>query len=225
MRGVTRRACLSIVSVMVAVATATANFTVASAAIHAPGNVQGPASAPRGAHHGIQVLYRGKTVSYAQLNRTLEATYCDDHLGPGKLTCYSSQRALERATLVEGGYTPSEARQVARLIGIAVPRQPWHSARTASSSGCSPAVIGDLFSKPNGQGSEISLYCNYPNFATIGWSKRARSGESPNCDILGIVGFTECTNLWDEINYIDLQITLVQHISDIAAISQSGDQS
>lgn len=224
MRGSKRRVFLSVAAAMVTGVVVAANFAAASANIYIPGNIGGLASGRLGAERGIQVLYRGKIVSYTLLNRTLGATYCDDHLGPGKLTCYSSQRALELATLIEGGYTSREARQVAHLIGVAVPRRPTQPA-VADSGTCFPAVVGELFAEPNLKGSEVLLYCDYSNFSTIGWSKKARSGISPNCDILAPLGDQLCLQLWLEINYIELQIELVTHSADMAALSMSGDGS
>jgi hypothetical protein len=215
-----RNVLLPFVSATMVIVAVVANFTFASASTLSHGQRQSLPVGILGAQSNIRVLYNGKTVTYVQLNRTLGATYCDDHLGPAKLTCYSSQRALELATLAEGGYIPSQARQVERQLGVAVRQWPTHHV-LADPNNCHPYVIADLYTLPSRQGSEVTLYCDYSNLATIGWSKKASSGISPNCQ--EPLSMQECFNLWYEINYIKLQIQLATHASNMAALSMSGN--
>src|SRR5215831_14644687 len=136
---------------------------------------QGPAAlaaspappAPPAAGSGAQVRYQGRTVSYAQLDRALGTTYCDDHLGYGKLTCYGSDRQLEAALLAEGGYAgaPHEAARVAHELGVPVPAASRAagqiSAPVAASGRCHPYVVARLWARKNAHGSTVALYCNY----------------------------------------------------------------
>lgn len=129
------------------------------------------------ANGGIQALYKGHMVSYAKLGRTLGATYCDDFRGSGKLTCFASNHQMEANLLAKGGYGPREAARVARELGVADP--PTRTTRAVSPAGntCGPVAYADLYSGANGTGSKFTMFCNYEDFATVGWKNRAHSGK------------------------------------------------
>lgn len=145
------------------------------------------ATSPAGSGHrqataavGIRVLYNGRMVSYAALNRKLGRTYCDDFLGKGRLTCYSTQRAMEAYLLRHGGYYPSEAARIARSLGITTyPSTRRATSDVAAINTCYPGAILFLWSKAGGKGSEVSLYCDYEALQQIGWQNKGRSDEDP----------------------------------------------
>lgn len=158
----------------------TASVTSSSATPLNSANAKIPATAASTGIAGVRVMYQGHEVSYSQLQRTLKNTYCDDRSGYGKLTCYSSQRAMETSILDAGGYNPIEARTIAHQLGVKVPAAS-RVARPAAASGCYVFAIAELYTLPSRGGSEVSLFCSYPNLGTIGWSDKARSGFAPSC--------------------------------------------
>lgn len=171
---------------------------------------------------GIRVMYQGHSVTYSNLNRTLGATYCDDHLGYGRLTCYSSQRQMQTAILGEGGYNPIEAAQISRRLNIKITS---HIRNTAATSGtCHPYVVGELYSLSGGAGSEVSVWCDYPNLGTIGWANKTHSGKSPSCQaILGNNDY--CESIFAQQNYVHFITQFTSILSNLSAMQAANSYS
>jgi hypothetical protein len=178
-----RRILVPVIATAVIAITMAASATTSSAAPLTGVNSKVPATTANAGAAGVRVMYQGREVSYAQLKRTLKTTYCDDRAGYGKLTCYSSQRAMQTSILAAGGYNPLEARAVARQLGLKVSAASRNraAATSAAASGCYAFVIAELYTLPSRGGSEVSLFCSYPNLGSIGWSDKAKSGVSPSC--------------------------------------------
>lgn len=176
-----------------------------------------PAAAPAAPNAGVQVMYNGHVTSYTTLSHTLGNTFCDDFAGHGKLTCYSTQRAMETYLLAHGGYAPQEAARIAHTIGVtsypaertAAPRTTAGPDTTMTADHCYPGAIVQLWSKANEKGSLANIYCDYTNLATIGWAGKARSAD--------IVQLFETELIYAGINYakISLELNIAQARHDV----------
>jgi hypothetical protein len=209
-----------IIAALAAAAAPAAAATTRAAAPHVTAiTTAHSAPAPADPNAGVQVLYNGHLTSYATLNQTLGTTYCDDFAGYGKLTCYSTQRAMETDLLASGGYTPQEAPAIARQLGVPVPAAPRTGqktapqATTAAAATCYPGAIVQLWAATFEKGSEVNIYCDYTNLGTIGWNGKARSA-----DIIQ----TETENLYSNQDY---QRELAQLSLILAQINMSSGPS
>jgi hypothetical protein len=143
----------------------------------------------------------------AVLRWSLGTTCCDDFRGYGRLTCFASDRAMKLDLLARGAFAPREAAVVAHQLNV----NSWPQTRVSSAKGtCWSAVIVTLWDKQNYKGSQVALFCSYPNLGTIGWADRAQSGK--NAYVF------QAITLFQKMNYKDAEIKISDEKAEINPI-------